>query len=121
MSVVRVAIANVANAAYPREACGFVLHDGTVIECANRAEDPYNSFVVDPGEVAAWWETDQVRALWHSHPADPAVPSGDDEALWVDAGLDWAYLVYSVPDEDLGWYELKDDRLHLTTMETSDA
>lgn len=117
---VRSQIAAIANAEYPREACGFVLgiDRGVVVQCVNVADDPVNTFRIDPGDVAAWWETEQVTAVWHSHPRATAVPSEIDESVAREADLAWDYLIYSVVDEDLGWYKWDGEHLSLTTMES---
>lgn len=115
MESVRDQIARLSNASFPEEACGLVLADGGVVALANVAEDPVNNFSVDPVGLAAWWETGQVTGVWHSHPMAPAVPSEEDESGFNLR--DWDFLIYSVCDEDLGWYRLEDGRLQLTRME----
>lgn len=102
------AIADEANARFPEEACGFVLGDGTIVACTNTAEDPQHDFLIDPVEAERWWGTGDVVAVWHSHCFDPAVPSERDEELAV-AGLE--HWVYSVLDEDLQKYVLKEGKL----------
>lgn len=104
-----------ANARFPEEACGFVLSGRQVVVCENAAEDPLQSFLIDPDEAERWWLTGGVTAVWHSHCAAPAIPSGDDEALAVPWLECW---IYSVPDEDLGIYlPDSDGRLQLLRME----
>lgn len=119
-STVRDEIALLANARFPEEACGFVLRDNTVVECRNTADDPVNNFRIDPVDVALWWETEQVAALWHTHPQAPAVPSEEDERIAGESWLAGPYLVYSVTDEDLGWYAWDADtgKLELVAMES---
>ena len=106
-------IAEVANVSFPREACGFLLEDGTVVVCHNDAEDPINAFQIPRDESDYWWRTRTVVGVWHSHCFAPAVPSETDEALAV-AGVQ--HLIYSVPDEDLGVYVLLEGRLQLQSM-----
>lgn len=108
-------IATVANALFPEEACGFVLTGGRVVSCSNVAGDPSNAFQIHQGQAEDWWMSGQVVGLWHSHPRDSAVPSQEDEASAVP-GLD--FIVYSVPDEDLGVYRSDENgRLWLIRME----
>lgn len=113
-------IAAIANAEYPREACGVLLKGGVVVQCANTAEDPVNHFRIDQTEMAQWWETEQLVAVWHSHPHAPAVPSEADEESFVNAGVRMGCLIYSVVDEDLGWYDFQDGRLRLVDMELAE-
>lgn len=116
---VREQIAEAANRDAPKEACGFVLDSGEVVHCTNVDEAPWYRFRMDPVEVAAWWGTGRVVAVWHSHPTGPAVPSTDDEEIashHEEAGLD--VLIYSVEDEDLGYYTVSGGKLVLTRMES---
>lgn len=94
-------ISAAAHTHFPREACGFVLRDGTLVTCTNEAEDPVNTFLIGQAEAGQWWATGQVAGVWHSHPRDTVLPSAEDEARAV-AGLD--FYVYSVPEEDLALY-----------------
>lgn len=113
----REAIAAEANARFPEEACGFILGYGRVVACRNVAEEPQQSFVIDPVQADKWWGTGQVVGVWHSHCFDPAVPSADDQALAVPRLEHW---IYSVPDEDLYVYELDNNgTLQLLRMETT--
>lgn len=107
-------IARHANAAFPLEACGFVLSTGAVVRCTNVADDPVNGFLIDQVEAEAWWGTELVASVWHSHPAGPAVPSDADAHRAVDAV---ATLIYSVEDEDLGIYHKQGEQLVLLGME----
>lgn len=107
------AIATAANSTWPEEACGFLLESGTVVVCPNGAEDPVNFFSIPRDAAEYWWQTGTVVGVWHSHGFAPAIPSDDDEALAVDGVKT---LIYSVPDEDLGIYVLRDGRLHLEEM-----
>jgi proteasome lid subunit RPN8/RPN11 len=109
-------IAEAANNAFPKEACGFLLSTGHVVECRNVDDAPWYRFRMEEEEAAVWWRTGFVTAVWHSHPNDPAVPSEDDEML---APHTLAFLIYSVTDEDLGTYcwDERSGRLVLVTME----
>lgn len=100
---------------FPREACGFVLDTGAVVHCTNVDDAPYYRFRIDPDEAAHWWSTDRVVAVWHSHPDAPAVPSELDAEM---AHEDLPFLIFSVPDEDLGWYVRDGGALRLLRMES---
>lgn len=109
-------IAELANAEAPKEACGFILDDGSVVSVTNVDDAPWYRFRMDEAEAASWWGSGHVAAVWHSHPTGPAVPSeGDEEhALGMSGVL--AHLIYSVEDEDLAAYAVRGDRLLLVDM-----
>lgn len=107
--------------AFPREACGFVLETGAVVDCTNTDDAPFYRYTIDPAEAQHWWNTGRVRGVWHSHPNDPAVPSEGDMQQWQGDTLLWPFdcLIYSVPDEDLGTYRADGSgRLALLRMES---
>lgn len=60
----------------PNERCGFVLSDGTVVECTNVSEKPDSSFAVSTEDMAKF--LDDAVATWHTHPYSSANLSGDD-------------------------------------------
>lgn len=111
---VRDDITSYALADFPREACGFLLSTGAVVHCTNVADDPYNGFLIDQVEADAWWATELVVGVWHSHATGAAVPSDRDSAMAVP-GI--AHVIYSVEDEDLATYQPRDGALHLVSME----
>lgn len=49
------------------EKCGFILEDGTVVECRNIAESPEREFQIDQAEIDQY---DNIAVFWHSHPSD---------------------------------------------------
>lgn len=57
-------IRSAAETAFPREACGFVLNTGEVIECENISTDD-QSFVISASDSALHF--DDSMAVWHSH------------------------------------------------------
>lgn len=50
----------------PRERCGFILQDDSIIECNNIARDPVNDFKIDSTEAALTLEN-RPLCLWHNH------------------------------------------------------
>lgn len=129
LGTVREQIARAANIDAPKEACGFVLDSGGVAHCTNVDDAPWYRFRMDPMEAAAWWATGRVVAVWHSHPTGPAVPSQFDEEAALQTidffrahedafGREVEHLIYSVEDEDLGYYAVVNGKLALTRMES---
>ena len=117
----RLAIAEMANAAAPAEACGFIVRSllpnetSFIVIVQNIDDAPYYRFTMDPDEAEIWWGTGRVQAVWHSHPTGSAVPSGGDEEQAVPGVEHW---IYSVEDEDLTRYRLEDGKLVLIEMES---
>jgi proteasome lid subunit RPN8/RPN11 len=67
------------------ERCGLLLDDDTVVEVKNIAEDPVNSYKMDPLSVLPL--LDRVRGTWHTHPDSDPNLSGDDYSgflAWPD-------------------------------------
>lgn len=91
----------------PREACGFILADGTVIEMANVASNPERGFVMDQRELVERLShcKDQIAAIWHSHPKESNKPSGGDfDTMRIPGCLErhWDYLIVT-PHEVTHW------------------
>ena len=74
--------------AYPAEACGFILSDGTVVALPNDAPEPRRDYSIAPGHLARFSE--RVVGVFHSHPDGEAILSARDRAL-MQAG--WRYVV----------------------------
>lgn len=116
-----------AETAYPKETCGFILANGTVVECENTSTEP-DTFVISANDTAKYF--DDAIACWHSHanysgfsPADikackalnlPYVVwnCGGSECFWLDpqqtAGLlgrPWNYGVYDCYSAVRDWYK----------------
>jgi len=53
-----------AEAAHPVEACGFILNNGSVVECTNTSKEE-NTFTISAEETALY--LDDAAASWHSH------------------------------------------------------
>lgn len=48
------------------ERCGFILNDGTVVECQNIHEDPEIGFEISTSSIRQY--EGQISATWHTHP-----------------------------------------------------
>jgi proteasome lid subunit RPN8/RPN11 len=102
------AIAGLAAAAAPKEACGLVaglVEDGQRIVAKiyplTNLDDSPDHFSLDPGEqFAAVRDMRQngwtLLGNWHSHPASPARPSAEDIRLAFDPEA--IYLIISLRD-----------------------
>ncbi|MGN6820272.1 MAG: Mov34/MPN/PAD-1 family protein [Sphingomonas sp.] len=64
----------------PNERCGFVLHDGTIVEIENCAEDPTRSYLMNSKQALPFIADDEVKATWHTHPQGEPNLSGEDYA-----------------------------------------
>lgn len=68
-----------------KERVGFVLDDGTIIECQNIAPEPEDSFDVSGEEILKY--CDRAVATWHTHPgakSNLSVGDADTFVLWPD-------------------------------------
>lgn len=104
------AMADLAEAAYPDEACGLLvgrrgpgdLREVTrLAPSGNVAPDTRRRFEVDPGlriglERELRGGAEAVIGVWHSHPDGPAEPSAADLAAVYEPELVW--LITSVAD-----------------------
>ena len=59
------------------ERCGFVLHDGTIVELENIHPEPTEGFEIDPEDILRY--INQIEAIWHTHPGAGSVLSGEDK------------------------------------------
>jgi proteasome lid subunit RPN8/RPN11 len=99
------ALAGLAEAAFPREACALLVGIGSdddgievrqVVPTANVTATPERGFEIDPaahiallrslrdGNAAEW-----IVGHWHSHPNGRAEPSATDAAMIHDPALVW--------------------------------
>lgn len=102
-------IRDLANTAYPQEACGFILIDPLeVVPVPNIADWPYAQFKISDADTMWAYKTGRCLAVWHSHPEDPAVPSPLDQEL---ASADLYFVIYAVADEDMAVFRLEEGRL----------
>ena len=115
-----------AERAFPNEACGFILQDGSLVECQNRSSIP-DQFVISAEDFAEYDE--QVAAIWHTHANFPRFSEADirscktlnipfavwdcgsSQFLWLDprqsAGLlqrPWNYGVHDCYAALRDWY-----------------
>ena len=93
------AIRAYAEAAHPAEACGFVLNDGSVVECTNTATEP-DTFVISAAETALY--LDDAVASWHSH-ADYADLSFAD--VNASKALNLPYAVWNCSGSELFYFD----------------
>lgn len=71
------------------ERCGLILKDGSIVEIDNIAEDPTNSYEMNPEQLLPYIEADTVASTWHTHPSsDPVLSGADREGFlaWPDLG-----------------------------------
>lgn len=92
-------VLELAQAAYPEEACGLLLGAAATVQQAwalrNVALDRRQHYAFDPIEyMQAERRADaaglQVLGVWHSHPDAPPVPSALDRA---EAWPGWSYVI----------------------------
>jgi len=103
LGAARPALARLAEAAYPDEACGLLLGLGRrvveVLALPNvEALRPGERFELDPLDLRAAEDLADARGLalvglWHSHPDRPAIPSREDERAAFEG---WSYPIVSV-------------------------
>jgi proteasome lid subunit RPN8/RPN11 len=115
-----------AEAAYPAEACGFILTDGTLVEHPNRSTVP-DQFVISAADYASHGDT--IAAVWHSHAKHPGFSAADvgackalklpwalwdcysSMAYWLDprqdaglVGRPWSYGIHDCYGAVRDWY-----------------
>lgn len=85
---------------------GFVLNDGTVIECENISSTPEESFQVAAEEIIKY--CDDATATWHTHPnSDNNLSAGDYETF-----MSWPNLAhYIIGTNGVREYYVKDGEL----------
>lgn len=66
-----------AEAAYPNEACGFILQDGSLVECVNGSTIP-DQFIISAEDYVEYDE--QIAAVWHTHANFPRFSEADIRA-----------------------------------------
>ena len=97
-SIQKETIRRMAAARHTEETCGFVLHDGQVLEVPNTADDPINEFAISP-EVFANHD-EHIKGVWHSHLQLAGFSPLDQQVMSADT-LPWA--VYCLRDDS--WHE----------------
>lgn len=95
----RAQIRGYAEAAFPSEACGFVLADGTVVECANTSTVP-DQFVISAADTAKY--LDDAVASWHSHDNYAALSFADVNA---SKALNLPYAVWNCASTEIFYYD----------------
>ena len=122
----RLAMRQYAEATHPSETCGFILQDGSLVQCTNTSTEP-DQFTISAEDTALY--LDDAIACWHSHanysgfsPADIKAckalnlpyavwDCGGSQSFWLDpqqaAGLlerPWNYGVYDCYSAVRDWY-----------------
>lgn len=123
----RQALRSAAEAAFPQEACGFILADGSVVECQNRSTVP-EQFVISAADYAQH-DPAGIEVVWHTHanyqgfsPADITAckalglpyavwDCASSQSYWLDpqqsAGLvnrPWAYGIHDCYSAVRDWW-----------------
>lgn len=123
-TVIKRDISVLANAAFPKEACGFVLVSGSsgftdwsgvhhpgpfyTQEVDNVADWPYAQFRIRDVDAQLALSSGRCIAVWHSHPEEAAVPSEMDAELAVPKLY---FVIYAVQGEDLAVFLDEDGQL----------
>lgn len=85
-----------------QERVGFVLTDGSVVECMNICDDPENGFDVSDADLARY--CDDAVATWHTHPNGTKLLSvGDHESFRANDDL----LHFIVAPDGLAAYRVE--------------
>jgi len=79
----------------PKESAGLVVN-GSYFPCRNIADDPKNTFVINPVDYARAMLAGTIEAVVHSHPQGTPVSDHDRKAC-KQTKIPWH--VYSVPDK----------------------
>nr|BAR24733.1 Predicted metal-dependent protease of the PAD1/JAB1 superfamily (COG1310) [uncultured Mediterranean phage uvMED]BAR24812.1 Predicted metal-dependent protease of the PAD1/JAB1 superfamily (COG1310) [uncultured Mediterranean phage uvMED]BAR24831.1 Predicted metal-dependent protease of the PAD1/JAB1 superfamily (COG1310) [uncultured Mediterranean phage uvMED]BAR24891.1 Predicted metal-dependent protease of the PAD1/JAB1 superfamily (COG1310) [uncultured Mediterranean phage uvMED] len=85
-----------ARAQFPRESAGLIVND-VYFPCRNIADEPRDTFVLEPVDYARAMYFGNIQGVVHSHP-DGSPVSDQDRKACTETGLPW--FVYSVPDEE---------------------
>lgn len=94
---------NLYEESFEEERCGFILKDGNVIELKNIHAEPTVGFEIDPKDILAY--IDQLDAIWHTHPQDSSVLSGEDKSCMQQ----WPDLKhYIIGDDGVRLYMVRD-------------
>lgn len=78
------------------ETCGFVLSDGTVVQCLNRAADPRDTFEISHVDYALY-EPLGIKGIWHSHRTLNEFSPFDQQVIAADP-MPWA--VYCIAKDN---------------------
>ena len=100
---INAAMKEAAIAAYPNEACGFVVACGPkskLVVCENTSPEPQRYFRIAPESYAEACESGEVVAVWHSHTEDSNEPSEMDLDECNMSGIPWFITsVHRVEDQ----------------------
>lgn len=95
----RASIRAYAEAAHPIEACGFILSDGSVVECTNVSPEA-DTFVIGAVESAVY--LDDAVASWHSHADYAGVSFADINA---SKALNLPYAVFNCAGTEFFYFD----------------
>lgn len=91
--------------AHPLETCGFIMHNGEIIEIANVARNPYDTFRMSLRQIRREVNVSKIAAIWHTHPGGDIRPgTADLEAIRL---CEWGYLI--VTTDAVALYEGKEN------------
>lgn len=82
-------------AAYPNEACGFIVGQGKkckLLVCRNASQNPATEFLFHPDDQIAAEKEHQIVGVFHSHVNRPPEPSDADRAGCEMSELPWFIL-----------------------------
>jgi proteasome lid subunit RPN8/RPN11 len=74
------------------ERCGFVLDDGSIVECPNVDPNPEKSFEISPDSIGQY--EGRVSATWHTHPRTGPNLSVEDYRAF-QSYPDWFHYIVS--------------------------
>lgn len=96
-------IRNLSESAFPSEACGFILNNGSVVQCTNTATTP-DTFIISASETASY--LDNSLCCWHSHAKFPQLSEADIRAC---KALSLPYAVWDCSSSLLFWLDPSQD------------
>ncbi len=106
---IREDIARHAEQEFPRECCGLLVEVGEELRywpCENIAPGK-TQFVLNPADYVRAEDAGTVRAVVHSHPGIPPLPSQPDRVACRNSGLPWLIVNYPLLTE--GWVNPADE------------
>lgn len=94
---------------YPNECCGVII-GGRYHPCTNIATDKANTFEIDPINLVALAELDDIVAIVHSHPNGEPMPSEVDKVQMGLHGIDWVIVGLGVSPTGAKYCNIKTHR-----------
>ncbi|RQS17145.1 Mov34/MPN/PAD-1 family protein [Burkholderia sp. Bp8998] len=90
------------------ERCGFLLNDGSIVECQNVHEQPEIGFEITPASIRQY--EDQIAATWHTHPRTGPNLSAEDYRAF-QAWPRWFH--YIIGEHDVWCYYVRNNAVIL--------